>query len=174
MMFKIINSSERKRAQLGCGEARRLAPRFEAMTRTKERHLLVEVSLLGGDSKAVTASVLHHCIRATVRDHFGDSAVAALQTNMHLRHYAPQAQLCIVQVAFAQSRMLRDAISRVRHANQRPIRLRVVRTFGNATVARRELARRLEEAFRVLSTSDARARKGLLTVLDQLAELQKR
>lgn len=146
------------------------------MVRAKERHLLVTVEVLDASEILLNVSGLHEGIRDAVHRHAsgvggshsnGDAAIASLQT----KHYAPHAQLALVRVPLSQCKHVRQAIDLVKFAQQRPVRLSVVRAFGNAVLARRELARRLEETLRI--SSDARVHQRLRSTLQSIEELQR-
>ena len=155
--------------------------------RTKERHLLVHIDDLGSAAAAsastsatsvpLSLSDVHHTIRDAVHRHVsgvtsntaaGDAAAQSLQT----KHYAPHAQLVMVRVPLAQSRGVREAIRLVKLSKQRPVQMSVIRAFGNAVVARRELARRLEAALH--NSTDGKAQKRIRSTLDTLLEFHKR
>lgn len=157
------------------------------MVRSRERHLLVAIDDLGGDAAAaapgsskppaLTLSDVHASIRDSVHRHVsgvsgsisdGDAAAASLQT----KHYAPQARLVMVRVPHNQSTRVREAIGLVKLSKQRSVRLQVVRAFGNATLARRYLAQRIEMELR--KCNDECTDRRLRDTLVGLAELQKR
>ena len=76
-----------------------------------------------------------------------------------------------MRVPLAQSRRVREAIELVKVARQRSVRMTVLRAFGNARLARREVMRRLvAELRRHQGKSDV---KRLRDTLQQLVELQK-
>ena len=138
------------------------------------------VELLDDASKHLPHSALHQSITtAAMQGHSSqENSTGATEGSaeppplLQTRHYSPQAQLCLVRVSHAQSRQISEAIGSVRYVHQRPVRLKVVRAFGNARLARRELARQLEDALR--NAIDRRARKALDAILYQIAELQRR
>lgn len=132
---------------------------------TKQRHLLVSVDALGHEP-APPMSALHAAIRDAVERHHGQFGARAAQGALQTRHYSPSARLCMVHTPLAQSRTVRDAIGRVEFVRQQPVRLAVVRAFGNMRCAHRELGRRLEAA---LAGADARAQKELRGALAGLA-----
>ena len=136
------------------------------MVARKERTLLIEVASLDAQS-APPAAALHNEMRdAMLRAHAASSA-AALQP----RHYCRAARLCMVRTSLDISRAVRIAIGSIRYVKHWPVKLSVVRAFGNERRARRAFAEALEAALG--RTSDAEALKAIREQLSKLVELQK-
>ena len=165
------------------------------MVATKIRVLFIEVQSLDA-SDAPPSAVLHTELRSAIeragitansdirKRKGGTSGVVQLGSSgkggtsgggkdgvMQQRYYSREARICAVRTSLQNSRAVRTAIQSVRYAQHYPVRLTVVRAFGNERVARRELRTRLEDARRRLD--DPTARKNIDSVLARIAELQK-
>ena len=134
---------------------------------------MIAVEPMDGGSSSVPFSALQLGFREAAAGQEAKSTDAATQKIvMQTQHYSPHARLCMVRVSLAQSRELRESIERMRFIQQRRVQLKIVRAFGNARLARRDFARRLEEVLQ--TATDGKARKALRTLLGALADLQKR
>ena len=143
----------------------------------KERLLLVTVQRTddsGGssDGSLLPKTSLVHAIRAAGVRQLGADPDAddaeATSAAAHVRFYAPDAHACLVRVPLARSRLFRAAIPRVRFVNQQPVRLTVVRAFGNVVLARRALAALIE---RQLALADGTGQARMRRLLSELSEL---
>ena len=153
------------------------------MVRTKERHLLVAIEVLdavygSGPSYTVPLSEVHKSIRDAVHRHVnglsGPSDADAAASSLQTKFYSPHAQAVLVRVPLVQYRRVREAVGLVKFAHKRPVKLSVARAFGNALLARRELARRLESSLRACPVTDAKGKKRIRSTLDSIEELQRR
>ena len=133
---------------------------------------MIAVEPMDGGSSSVPFSALQISFREAAAGQEAKSMEATQKSVMQTQHYSPHARLCMVRVTLAQSRELRESIERIRFIQQRRVQVRIVRASGNARLARREFARRLEEVLQ--TATDGKARKALRTLLGTLADLQKR
>ena len=125
------------------------------MVRKKERHLLVRVELLecdgvgggGGGGEGPHLSALHASIReVALRRLEAANDVASLKASLQTRFYVPCAQACLVRVPLRFSTAVRASIPHVRFAHRHSLRLTVLRAYGNVVLARRALARRIDQS----------------------------
>ena len=137
------------------------------MVATKGRTLLIEVHSLDASGPPPSAA-LHAEIRAAVQRADAASGDNAVQSRM----YSREARLCAVRTSHATSKAVRTAIGSIRYVQHFPVRLAVVRAFGNERLARRELAARLERAEKE-ARGDVAAQNALRDSLERLSELQK-
>ena len=149
------------------------------MTRTRERHLLVRVQLLDR-SRTARAPTSGATIQEAVRNALAGGSSDGKTTDkssllLQTRHYSPAALLCLIRCTHAASRQVREAVARVNFVQNRPVRLTVVQTFGNATKARRVLTNHLEDTEWSISQAggDLTAQREIREALETLAELRK-
>ena len=137
------------------------------MVARKERTLLVEVHSL--DGKAAPPSV---AIKGELREAVRRSGTESGNDVLKAPFYSREARLLVVRTSRALSRAVRVAIGSIRYVKEWPVKLTVVRAYGNQRLARRGLAERLEVAMRQ-QASDIHAQKAMRELLDQLTDLQK-
>jgi hypothetical protein len=138
------------------------------MVAKKERTLLIEVQSLDAEDAPPSAALHTEMRDALRRSNIASDSVPPL----YARHYSRQARLCMVCTSLAAARDVRTAIRSVRYVQAYPVRLAVVRTFGNARGARREFAARCEAALRRLA-DDPEAQHAVRGELKTVLELQK-
>lgn len=137
------------------------------MVARKERTLIIQVQSLDG-SAAPPSGPLHEELRDVAKRSGALDDPAALKS----RFYSREARLCVVLTSLKTSRAVRTAIGTVRYVKDRPVKLTVVQVFGNARLARRMLAMRLEATLQ--TTNVLAERNNLLALLDKITEMQKR
>ena len=157
------------------------------MVRVKERHLLVSVDVLDSDASLIQTSELHSSIRAAWIRHLdahaafkaadsgqprGDTKQPPPQQQLQTRLYSPHAGLCMLHIGLSHSQALRECVERIKFARQRPVRMKVIKMSGNAVLARRAYARRLEESLR--KCVDQKGQKAMRSSLAQLEEAMRR
>ena len=158
MTQQLLMTRHRARARLSA---------WRWMVARKERTLLIEVHSL--DAAAAPPS---GAIKAELREAVRRSGTETTPATLKAPYYSREARLLVVRTSLALSRAVRVAVGSIRYVKEWPVRLAVVRAYGNQRLARRGLAERLEVAMRQ-QASDVRAQKALRELLDQLADLQK-
>ena len=139
------------------------------MVQKKERTLLIQVTSLDKSNGPPPSAALHAEMRDVVRRSGASDEPNALQS----RHYSRHARLCMVRCSHKISRDVKTAIGTIRYVQQYPVKLEVLRMYGNERLARRALAARIEIALRDLPEGDLDGQKALTGLLDTLCELQK-
>ena len=138
------------------------------MVQRKERTLLIEVQSLD-ETIAPPSAPLHAEIRDAVRR--ATNAVESEPPAVHSKFYSRDARLCAVRTVLKSSGSVRTAIKSIKYVQQWPVRLVIVRAFGNERLARREFARRLDLALQ--SAEGAEPQKRLRELLGTLSDLQR-
>ena len=160
------------------------------MTRlgNRERHLLLSIELLDDASRPIKSDAIVGEVQEALakqqerekqqheKEHAEKKKQQPPPTPPHLqvRHYSVHMGICLMRTPFSDSARVRAIIPTLRFVSTRPVRMTVLRVFGSATRARRDLALRLEkEEWLIAQRGDTRPAKEIRTLLGQLAELQK-
>ena len=141
------------------------------MVARKERTLLIDVQSLDAQSAPPNAALLSE-LREAVKRATNLASVGGSVPPLSSRLYSREARLCAVRTSLAGSRDVRTAIGSIRYVQQWPVKLTVVRVFGNERLARREFDARCEAALWRLG-EDADAQKAVRGVREKLSEMQK-
>ena len=138
------------------------------MVARKERTLLIEVHSLDAAAAPPPSAALHEELREAAQRSGALADGAVLQA----RHYSREARLCAVRTTLGASRAVSTAIKSIRFVKHSPVRLAVVRAYGNERLARRAFAARLEAALQADGV-ELSTRRALREQLEKLGELQK-
>ena len=136
------------------------------MVARKERTLLIQVESLD-DEPSPPSSALHNELREAIR------RAGISNDPMHPRHYSREARLCSVRIPRASTSDVSTAIKSIRYVGRWPVRLSVVRAFGNERLARRAFAARCEDVLSGSLADNPEGQRAVRELLEKLVDLQR-